>query len=402
MRKTFLLQPMMLAAMLMLFSCHKEKRSIDQNSLGLESKINLWIDKQNATSNIIKKNNIESLKLNLEFSKARFEKLGQKEQFLIVPIAEEYKKTGKFDKNSIMNLLLVVDQMGNIKRGNISEFMLESNSQIDKLPSNTFFNLYNNQDLEFDGTFRFLSVTGRWLHQFGVKNGKLSSMGIVKSKPNSSNGVASGRIGSCIVWHWVTIYYNSDGEIINETWQYIGMTCSNDQCSDPNNAMLCPDGVGGSGGGTGGEEETCCIVDPNIQFTHNQTNIINDICGLVGVNPITGNPTKTCTHTWTFDKWRLLWYNWDFTSVTKTDLEKEAGLWKFKTIAFQGVSRSGQLPPCVSSNCTATYPNASISADQLMAKLILTYTIENRVTCYPWWSPDAITSTIEKDWNPPY
>jgi len=122
---------------------------------------------------------------------------------------------------------------------------------------------------------------------------------------------------------------------------------------------------------------------------------------LEGVNPITGNPTKSCTHEWTFHKWHMLWYNWDFTSFTNTGLEKEAGLWKFKTIAFQSVTRNGQLPPCISSSCTVNAPNTSISADGLTAKLILKYTIENRVACYQWWSPGDFKNTIAQDWSPP-
>ena len=166
--------------------------------------------------------------------------------------------------------------------------------------------------------------------------------------------------------------------------------------------MLCPDGgVGGSGGGTGEEPESCCIVDPNVQFSSIQTDITQNDCGLEGVNPINGSPTKTCTHRWTFHKWSLLWYNWDFTSFTSTDLEKEGGLWKFKTVTFQSVTRNGQLPPCVSSNCTVSSANTSMSADRLRAKLILDYTIENRVNCYQWWSPQSIRNTIGKDWGPP-
>jgi hypothetical protein len=105
------------------FLVKKRKKSIDQNSSELQAKITLWLDEQNIKSNITKRNNIQSLKINLEFSKVRFEKLGQNEQFLVVPISEEYKKTGKFEKNSIINLLLVIDDLGNIKRGNISEFI---------------------------------------------------------------------------------------------------------------------------------------------------------------------------------------------------------------------------------------------------------------------------------------
>ncbi|HEY5967825.1 MAG TPA: hypothetical protein VIU35_07585 [Chitinophagaceae bacterium] len=401
MRKTFLLPSMLWAAMFLFFSCQKEKKSINQNSSELQSKINLWLEEQNITSNITKKNNIQSLKINLEFSKVRFEKLGQNEQFLVVPISEEYKKTGKFEKSSIINLLLVIDELGNIKRGNISEFIPESSSRMDKLPSNTFFNLYNNCDLECDGTFRFLSVTGKWLHQFGVTNGKVSSKGIVKGKIDAPNTASISRINSCIVYWWVTEYYNFYGEIIRVTEQYIGMVCTNEDCADPNNAMLCPDGTGDSGGGTGGEPESCCIVDPNVQFTSQLINIQDDICGLEGSNPVTGNPTKPCTHRWTFHRWHALWFTWTFTSIANADLEKEAGTWKFKTATFQGVARDGQLPYCISSVCIVNSAVTSIRADKLKAKLILDYTIENKVVCYSWWSPNNSYNTLTNEWSPP-
>ena len=402
MRKTFLLPSMLWAAMFLFFSCQKEKKSIDQNSSELQSKINLWLDEQNITSNITKRNNIQSLKINLELSKVRFERLGQNEQFLVVPILEEYKKTGKFEKNSIINLLLVIDELGNIKRGNISEFIPESSSRMDKLPSNTFYSLYNNYDLEFDGTFRFLSVTGRWLHQFGMKNGKLSSIGIVKSKIDAPNTVSVSRVNTCTVYWWVTEYFNSDGEIIRVTEQYIGMVCTNDDCADPNNAMLCPDGVGGSGGGTGGESESCCIVDPNAQISVTNGSESEWQCAGEGADPVSGNPTKSCIHKWSFQHNHLLWYSWDFISKTFADFEKISGDWYFKSApTFQGVTTSGQLQACVSSTCTSTSANISLGTNRRSGTLFLTYTIETKVTCFSWSQPRYDVSTVEATLIPP-
>lgn len=396
MRRSLLFLPILWALMLILASCQKDAEKKNNND-ELVSKIYSWLDKQKSPNQPNKAANIDLLKENIDFSALRFEQFTKNEQFIVIPIKENYKIKKNIDKNTPSVLLLVQDKPGNIIRGHMVQYSPENNEPMNAIPDNTFYKMYAEKNLECNGLFRFLSPTGRWLFQRQYKNGKMKSFGFVKADNNSQ-----ARITTDCTYYFLNLYLWEDGVVIAKETIYLGVICET-SCDDAMNESLCPDDeFGSSGGSSGSAQETCCIPDPNAQFSHEKTNITRDDCGLVGVDPITGNPTKSCIHSWTFDKGHLLWYNWDFTAFTHTDLEKVGGLWKFKTATFRSVARNGQLPPCVSSECTVNVANPSISADRLRAKLNLSYTISNRLICYNWWSPGNVTSSISNDWPPPY
>src|SRR5688572_751167 len=396
MKKKFLLQPMVWSMILILLSCQKNEVRDNSNEL-LISKINSWLEKQKSEKQPNKASNIDLLKENIDFSALKFEGLNENEQFVVVPVKENYKIRKNIDKNTHATLLLVRDKTGNILRGNIVLYFPENNQQMNEIPHNTFYKMYAEKDLDCNGLFRFLSPTGTWMFQREYKNRKMSSFGFVK--PDDTKAKTS---TDCTLY-FLNLYFWVDGVIVAQQTIYLGSICSSGGCDDGQNQSLCPDYGAGGGSGDGSNEppEPCCISDPNVQFSSELSNTIRHDCGLEGIDPLTGNPTKPCIHEWTFHRWHFLWYNWDFTSFTNTNLEKEGGVWKFKTIAFQSVSRNGQLPPCASSECTINTANASISADGLTAKLILKYTIENRVACYQWWTPNNSIHTIKTDWSPP-
>lgn len=382
--------------MLILASCQKvaEKQT---NNDELISKIYSWLDKQKSPSQPNKAANIDLLKENMDFSALRFEPFTENEQFIVIPIKEDYKIKKNIDKNTLPVLLLVQDKPGNIIRGHMVQYSPENNQPMHSIPDNTFSKMYAEKTLDCNGLFRFLSPTGRWLFQREYKNGKMKSFGFVSADTNPQ-----ARTSTDCTYYFLILTLWVDGVVFSQEAIYLGEVCESN-CDDAFNQSLCPDyDSGGAGGNPSQAQETCCIPDPNTQFSYEKTNITRDDCGLEGIDPITGNPTKSCIHSWTFDRGRLLWYSWDFTCFTHTDLEKVAGLWKFKTATFRNVTRSGQLPPCVSSECTVNAANPSISADRLRAKLNLSYTISNRLTCYNWWSPGNVTSTIANDWAPPY
>ena len=402
MRKTFLFLSILGGALIVLFSCQKEAEKTNSNDQ-LTKKVNSWLDNQKSPSQPNKASNIDLLKDNLNFSEERFEELNQNERFLIIPVNEDYETKKNIDKKTVLVLLLVMDKSTNIIRGNLVLYSPEDNRRLNEIPNYTFFKMYNNQSLDCNGMFNFLSVTGRRMYQREYKDGKLHSFGYVKAsnKPDEALNQAESRTETDCTYFFYILTWWVDGVPVYQETIFLGSICVGG-CDDPMNQTLCPDNGGGSGGGGVGGEETCCIPDPNVQFSHEQTNINSDVCGFEGTNPITGNPTKSCTHTWIFDHWSALWFNWNFIAITNTNLEKEGQLWKFKTVTFQNVARDGQLPYCVSSECTVNSNNPSISADKTRAKLILNYTITNRVTCYSWWSPNSITSNISTDWPAPY
>ncbi|HEX6847439.1 MAG TPA: hypothetical protein VF144_10685 [Chitinophagaceae bacterium] len=402
MRKSILSLPIG-AMILFLVSCQKGTEDKTNTNDQLISKVNSWLDKQKFPSQPNKAGNIDLLKSNLSFSGLRFEQLNQEERFIVIPVNEEYAAKKNIDRNVVLMLLLVVNKATNIIRGNLVLYTPENNESLKTFPHNTFSKMHNNQNIDCNGLFNFQSVTGRKMYQREYKDGKLRSFGYVKAsnKPDGLDNQPEGRIEADCTYYYYILTWWVDGVPVSQEAIFLGSICSG-ACDDPNNQTLCPDDGGGFGGsGSEGIEQLCCIPDPNAQFSSEQINMTRDDCGLEGANPITGNPIKSCTHSWTFHRWRLLWYKWDFTAFINTGLEKEAGVWKFKTIAFQSVARDGQLPPCVSSECTVNAANVSISADGSTAQLILNYTIENRVNCYVWWAPQNMRNMIQKDWPVP-
>jgi len=403
MRKTFLLPLILWATMLVLISCQKEfeKQNTNNTHGELISKVNSWLDKQKSPIQPNKAANIDLLKDNLNFSELKFEELNQNEKFLIIPVNEDYETKKNIDKKTILVLLLVMDKSTNIIRGNLVLYSPEDNERLNEIPNHTFFKMYNEKSLDCNGLFNFLSVTGRRMYQREYKDGKLRSFGYVKAsnnKPDEASNLAVVRTETDCTYYFYILTWWIDGVPVYQEAIYLGSICVGG-CDDPMNQTLCPDNGGGGGGGGLGGEETCCIPDPNAQFISSPIPNREIECGLEGVNPITGNPTKLCTTRWKFDTWHLLWYTWSFVALTNTNVEKESNIWKFKTISFQNVIRKGDVPSCISSTCTVNSTNTSISADQVKAKLIIDYTIENRVSCIQWWTPDGNSNSMNDEWS---
>ena len=399
MRKTFFLQPILWATMVVLFSCQKEALKTNSNDQ-LISKVNTWLDKQKSPTQPNKAANIDLLKDNLNFSELKFEELNQNEKFLIIPVNEEYETKKNIDKKTILVLLLVMDKSTNIIRGNLVLYSPEDNQRLNEIPNHTFFKMYNNKNLDCNGLFSFLSVTGRRMYQREYKDGKLRSFGYVKASnnPDEASNLAVGRTEADCTYYFYILTWWIDGIPVSQEAIYLGRICES-ACDDPMNQTLCPDDGGGGGGLGLGVEEPCCVPDPNAQFISSQIPNREIDCGLEGVNPISGNPTKLCTTRWKFHTWHLLWYTWSFIALTNTDVEKESNIWKFKTISFKNVIRMGDVPSCISSTCTVNSTNTSISADQAKAKLIIEYTIENRVSCFQWWTPQSNGYNMSDEWS---
>jgi hypothetical protein len=187
------------------------------------------------------------IKTNLDFSKLRIENSEGNEQLVIVPIKEQFKMIKHVDAKTVVNLLIVLDQYGNIRKGNLVLF-IPDNGEPSIIPDNTFYAIFNTAEPKCNGNFHFLSVSGRLLYQLNYENKKLRSAGIVKNK----EGNISGRTMGCIDWYLVTTYYYDDGTTSTEE-EYLGRTC--DGCDDPNLQSICPDdGNGGNGGGLGETE----------------------------------------------------------------------------------------------------------------------------------------------------
>lgn len=234
-------------ASVMLVACQKEVTTSSPN--GVSEKVNVWLDEQksesiNASGGSTNKDaNIDLLKLNLDFNSAKMAPRDQNNDYLIVPIKEELKTKKNLDRNSTLDLLIVMDKAGKIKWGEIVYFLPADGKKHNSLSPNTIQNIFNSKPAD-NGMFKFLSVTGKWINQIEYKNNRLYSHGIIESK-KSDNTQRTTTI--CIDWYLVTTYHYGDGSTY-QTWEYVGTTC--DGCDNPDYQSLCPDGGGGGSGNT--------------------------------------------------------------------------------------------------------------------------------------------------------
>src|ERR1700754_4220890 len=162
-------------------SCQKDisKKTMD---VTLKSKIIVWLNNQKPADNLSKTATINLLMDNLDYSNLHYEKHSKDDQFIVIPIRENFKKLKNVDERKILTLLLVISNAGNIIRGNIAMYIPDSATKENNIPVNTFANLYNNKPNSVNGIIRFLSVTGNRLYEWRIKNGKPVSLGVVKTK----------------------------------------------------------------------------------------------------------------------------------------------------------------------------------------------------------------------------
>lgn len=244
------------------FSCKKEESKNAEPSYvnkELQTKINSWLDDQKPKTQPNKAANVQLLKDNLDFSKLTIEKSEGDEQIVIVPVKESLKALKKIDAVTIVNLVLILDKNGAIRRGNIALATSLDGSVKEKVPQNTFYSIYNTSHVDWDSKFQFLSVGGRFLYELQYKNSKLHSAGIVQIKGDSLNHVERETVASCTDWYIVTTYYDENDLIIDQTTEYIGRTCSG--CDDPLYGGRCPEDYGGGGGG---EEANVEFEEPEV------------------------------------------------------------------------------------------------------------------------------------------
>lgn len=255
MRKSFLSTLLLLLSATAIFFVSCQKEISDQHDVSnsnsnkaVSEKINAWLDNSKSVKQPNKAANIELLKSNLDYSALRVEKSGQGEQLITVPVKEYFKTLKKIDKNATTYLLLIVDNTGNIRKGNLVLYTPKDGQVNSKMPENAFYKILNTGDPDCKGKFLFLSVSGRKLYQLEYSDGKLHSFSIATTQTKEQAPQTDSYTNSnCIDWYWVTTYYDQYGDIISQTYEYLTTTCEG--CDDPDLAMVCPDNGGGSGGG---------------------------------------------------------------------------------------------------------------------------------------------------------
>lgn len=359
------------------------------------NKITRWIDAQRSDSDSRKNEQLLSLKNNLVFKNTRYEFLRDQYRFIIVPLSKEFATKNNKDKNPINALLLIVDGQGEIKRGNIVQYISEKNKTTNNIiPASSFTKVFNSQQIDGSAIFSFLSITDEPLYELCYANGGLKSYSRPQTKQKTAGKTEGSTVLMCYDVYWVTFF--EDG---SSNWNYMYSYCQDD-CNETREALGRSFSINCGGGGN--TPPDCCIPDPTIGINSNSiSETISDNCGLESTNPSTGNLTKSCTHTWAFNTVHLLFYTWKYISNEEAELEKESGVWKFKSVSHSGMDMSGTIPPCVSHSCAITTATPSISADKRYAQMNLLYTETSNVTCCPWCSPSYSTNSATSFWNAP-
>lgn len=226
---------------LMLNSCQKEATiqpsAVEQSMI---IKINGWLAGQQSKGNAPgSKVIIQSIKDNLDLKSLRVEKLNDSEQIWIIPLQTGFRSANNVGKNPINHLFLIVNKQGNIRRGNILQYIPDpGNSRA--LPVNALFNMFNHGSLDKNGRFAFLDIFDHWQYELTYRNGSVYSFSRNKFKsPQSSSGKIVADDPIYVELYLVTTYYYTDGSIETDE-EDLGPYCIN--CF----------GSGGGGGGGGG------------------------------------------------------------------------------------------------------------------------------------------------------
>lgn len=279
----------------------------------IEDRAKSWLDSQKSNSNEEKSSKIELLKEKLDYSGFRFEELHDGKQFIVLPIKAGLPTIK--NKNLINVLLLIEDTLGNIKRGNIVQYItVNKNDASGTIPVNLFYKLYNNK-IEDNAGFSFLSITGRPIRELEYKNGILHSYRVVqpKVKPTSNNRPEQDPITPapvCVDWYWVTTYFFADGHT-ETTSTFAYQTC------EPT---------------SGGSAEDSQVISDELEGHSVSENL--DVTTIKE-----SSTTRTKSYSWTFHSQN--WGMWRFDSYEEGVHVKVNNQWRWKSLIHKSIAKSG-------------------------------------------------------------
>lgn len=136
--------------------------------------------------------------------------------------------------------------------------------------------MFSGKAVGFDGIYKMLTVTGRWISQFEIKNGRIYSTGSILQKNKNNISESNQKTNGCIDWYLVTTYHYADGSTY-QTREYVGTTC--DGCSDPNYQSICPDNGGGGGGLGDPSSETETSGETTVSVDGSELPALPDLSG---------------------------------------------------------------------------------------------------------------------------
>jgi len=352
-----------------LISCKKDASPKSIPNDAVISKINKWLEQQKQGKPSNKVANLELLRNNLLYSNLRFEKSENGEQFLIVPLKEDFKSAAEIEKNTVADLVLFINKDDNIRSGNIVLYTPD-NGMANKIPGNTFYDIFNTAQPGADGKFEFLAVTGKPQYVLQYKNNHLVSSGLYQPKATAASAARTSGT-PCYDWYLVTTWYDINGNVADQTYVFLYTTCGT--CGSTKLKSFCADDGGGW-------TSDCCIPDPNAELTSRQIGDPGtDVCGPEIIEPGTGLHIKNCSHTWYFVTNAILWYSWKYGSVEQSVEVKNGTVWNFRSVTHQGIVTNGTVPPCMSSSCSIASAISTVSGN--VAHMDLSYTLTYAYPC---------------------
>lgn len=196
------------------------------------------------------------LKENLDFEQLNIQDLNAGEVLITIPISLDLIIENNKNLHPANYLLLIMDKTKQIRKGNIVQFVAESNYISKQLPPGFFHKYYNLKSIDISGTITFLNVAGDMQYETKYENGKIISNSVIQQKPQRSGRGNSASQQCYDVW-FVTWYTNG-----TSTWEYLYSFCldggeGQQQCRGAINAagrnIQIECGGGSGGGGTPAE-----------------------------------------------------------------------------------------------------------------------------------------------------
>lgn len=238
----------------LLNSCKKEITIEPHSNLmpnkSVLDKVDLWLNAEKKKAKGDRLLKIISVQSSLISQELRIESLYDNEELIIIPLDRNFQSANNKGKNPENLLLLIEDKAGNIRKGNIVQFVPSATSSVRNLPANFFNDYYNLRKLNISGSLTFLSVFDNIVNETKYEKGNLISHSTLsrKTPKNIENNISS--LECYDVW-WVTYY--PDG---TTTWEYMYSFCNGgeQECFGSFNSSGTTYNVG-CGGGDGGEPE---------------------------------------------------------------------------------------------------------------------------------------------------
>jgi hypothetical protein len=243
----FLLLPL---CILFLNACQKE-HSGDLSSgpstarLSPET-VNAWLDNLVSTQNGVRNERIASIKRNLDFSRLSFEKGDGKEDYVLIPLKEGFRSAIHQDEDPLTSLALAVNKKGRVLRGQLFQYLPGEQKSAAAIPANAFATVCFDQKGSLNGRFALISIFDKLYFNVEYRNGRRVTFSEMTVKPPATASNVAARQKECREWYLVTTYYNEDGSIYSQEWDYIGTFC----VCPPNE--LC-DEFGGDNAGSGAQ-----------------------------------------------------------------------------------------------------------------------------------------------------